>query len=280
MPSVALHATTFSQDCKSYGAQLRACFQPVHQSASDLPSHVQLPFGLTLGAFNNQTRTFSIDLGSPFVTDYKISRLVTWLHGQPVLLHWWFSGKIGRCHVKYIFLDIGQPRVRFPADAFLPVSPLWRAVLLVLLMGRGIEMRCVDDECLGNSCELLVRWRPRRRDKTFGHRMMAPRLFVTHAAHIPGSPRIHSWPGRISICLLSGPSVQSLSGLDRTGSRWMQLDESGGHYGVDSNLLISKSYKIAAISLAPCRKLLAMMWCEHSFTGLFETLLTSSLESY
>jgi hypothetical protein len=34
--------------------------------------------------------------------------------------HWWFSGKIGRCHqkIQWIF-DVGQPRVRFPADAIL-----------------------------------------------------------------------------------------------------------------------------------------------------------------
>jgi hypothetical protein len=39
------------------------------------------------------------------------------LHAQ----HWWFSGKIGRCHKKLLnsraYFDIGQPRVRFPADA-------------------------------------------------------------------------------------------------------------------------------------------------------------------
>jgi hypothetical protein len=74
---------------------------------------------------------------SPFEADYKSSRPPAGLHEQVVQLHWWFSGKIGRCHVKYIFLDIGQPRVRFPADAFLLVSLLlWRVVLLVLLMGQ------------------------------------------------------------------------------------------------------------------------------------------------
>lgn len=34
--------------------------------------------------------------------------------------HWWFSGKIGRCHLKsFRTSNVGQPRVRFPADAFL-----------------------------------------------------------------------------------------------------------------------------------------------------------------
>jgi hypothetical protein len=32
--------------------------------------------------------------------------------------HWWFSGKIGRCHSISLISDVGQPRVRFPADAF------------------------------------------------------------------------------------------------------------------------------------------------------------------
>jgi hypothetical protein len=33
--------------------------------------------------------------------------------------HWWFSGKIGRCHLKLPSkqTNVGQPRVRFPADA-------------------------------------------------------------------------------------------------------------------------------------------------------------------
>jgi hypothetical protein len=39
--------------------------------------------------------------------------------------HWWFSGKIGRCHPKTLgSQDVGQPRVRFPADAFLLSSLL------------------------------------------------------------------------------------------------------------------------------------------------------------
>ena len=43
---------------------------------------------------------------------------------------WWFSGKIGRCHsgirsIKCLLIsDFGQPRVRFPADAFLPSGGL------------------------------------------------------------------------------------------------------------------------------------------------------------
>jgi hypothetical protein len=52
--------------------------------------------------------------------------------------HWWFSGKIGRCHVKYIFIDVGQPRVRFPADAFFVYdSLLMEGDLSVLLFRRG-----------------------------------------------------------------------------------------------------------------------------------------------
>jgi hypothetical protein len=36
----------------------------------------------------------------------------------PFIKHWWFSGKIGRCHLRSNLLWFGQPRVRFPADAW------------------------------------------------------------------------------------------------------------------------------------------------------------------
>ena len=46
---------------------------------------------------------------------YKNHAVPFALHAQ----HWWFSGKIGRCQLKSFKSsnDIGQPRVRFPADA-------------------------------------------------------------------------------------------------------------------------------------------------------------------
>jgi hypothetical protein len=47
-------------------------------------------------------------------TTYKGLLTPSTLHAQ----HWWFSGKIGRCHLEISSLrQFGQPRVRFPADA-------------------------------------------------------------------------------------------------------------------------------------------------------------------
>jgi hypothetical protein len=49
-----------------------------------------------------------------FQPAFKTHVLSSALHAQ----HWWFSGKIGRCQQESPTLDdIGQPRVRFPADA-------------------------------------------------------------------------------------------------------------------------------------------------------------------
>ena len=45
---------------------------------------------------------------------FKSPTSLSTLHEQ----HWWFSGKIGRCQPESLTSDdIGQPRVRFPADA-------------------------------------------------------------------------------------------------------------------------------------------------------------------
>jgi hypothetical protein len=52
--------------------------------------------------------------------------------------HWWFSGKIGRCHLMFPSkqTNVGQPRVRFPADASIQsaLESHWSFVFLVSLL--------------------------------------------------------------------------------------------------------------------------------------------------
>jgi hypothetical protein len=49
----------------------------------------------------------------------KTAQLVKPQPSATFIKHWWFSGKIGRCHLMLLpkQTNVGQPRVRFPADA-------------------------------------------------------------------------------------------------------------------------------------------------------------------
>ena len=63
---------------------------------------------------------------------YHVKSLLT---HQRLNKHWWFSGKIGRCHLidpHQIRENVGQPRVRFPADAITFLHFLFALVLHAL----------------------------------------------------------------------------------------------------------------------------------------------------
>jgi hypothetical protein len=95
-------------------AQPKVFLPPVQISAPDIQtiSNFIRPHSRR---FQHRTVAQFTNMESPSLPDYICTRTVY------LSSHWWFSGKIGRCHWKIFFLDIGQPRVRFPADAFLPV---------------------------------------------------------------------------------------------------------------------------------------------------------------